>query len=368
MEKPTIRPRSKPSQPFGALYDLRVDAGMVIQNDQNKHILDMLDRLIVLARNLKASSSTPKEKASQTQRLSSFQRAKDSISSYSNKIISGNQAQHDIPGVGKGIATRIDEFIRTGTLKELVEGEDPETRAVLELCTVTGIGEVKAASLVRDHGIMSVADLRHAYKTGKIKVTTNQLTNHIVVGLKYYDDLTLRMPWAEADQIAGIIKGTVNALDPLLIVTVCGSYRRQRETCGDIDVLVSNPRGVTDDSTLGSIVAALETDGLLVGHLTHDGKTKYMGVCQLPGRPGRRIDIRYIDHNSLGAATLYFTGSGKFNKIMRYRANDRGYTLNEYGLFTYVNRVKGSQIPAPREEDIFSILGFVYLPPVDREF
>jgi len=84
---------------------------------------------------------------------------------------------------------------------------------------------------------------------------------------------------------------------------------------------------------------------------------------------GRRIDIRFVEHSSLGAAMLYFTGSGKFNKIMRYHANTRGFTLNEYGLYTYVNGIKGdSPIPAKTEQDIFKILGFVYLKPTEREF
>ncbi len=75
-----------------------------------------------------------------------------------------------------------------------------------------------------------------------------------------------------------------------------------------------------DDTTysrLPDIVKALEDSKLLVAHLTAKGKTKYMGVCKLPV-PGRRIDIRYVVYPSLGAAVLYFTGSGKFNKIMRY--------------------------------------------------
>ena len=131
--------------------------------------------------------------------------------------------------------------------------------------------------------------------------------------------------------------------------------------------MVADPR--VSGLTLPDIVTAVEESGILVGHLTSKGQTKYMGVCRGPSGVGRRIDIRLVDHNSLGAAMLYFTGSGKFNKIMRYHANTRGYTLNEYGLYTYVNGVKGADpIPAKSEEDIFSTLGFVYLAPTQREF
>jgi DNA polymerase/3'-5' exonuclease PolX len=83
---------------------------------------------------------------------------------------------------------------------------------------------------------------------------------------------------------------------------------------------------------------------------------------------GRRIDIRLVNYKSLGAAILYFTGSGKFNKLMRLRANQRGYTLNEYGLYHYDNEIKGEMIPTHTEEDVFKILGFLYLEPEQREF
>jgi DNA polymerase/3'-5' exonuclease PolX len=94
-----------------------------------------------------------------------------------------------------------------------------------------------------------------------------------------------------------------------------------------------------------------------------------MGICKLSSEHvGRRIDIRFVTYPSYGAAMLYFTGSGKFNKIMRYHANQRGYTLNEYGLFHYVNDIKGAQVHTYTEQDIFRILNFVYLKPEEREF
>lgn len=349
------------------MYDLRNDAGMVVQNDQNQGIIDMLSRLIIVTTNLKAAAKDKVSKANQARRLASFIKARDAISSYPTKIISGSHAKRNIDGVGQGIAERIDEFLITGTLKELVENEDPYTRAVKELCGITGIGEVKAQQLITEYGITSVQQLREAYQQGRITVSKGQLNHHIAVGLEYYDDLKQRMPWSEADAIANIISDNITAMDPELVVNVCGSYRRHSPTCGDIDVLVSHPRDKPD--MLKHVVSVLEEIGLLVGHLTHDGKTKYMGVCKLrPNSVGRRIDIRYINYGSLGAALLYFTGSGKFNKIMRFRANERGYTLNEYGLYHYVNGVKGAQIDTPDERNIFKILGFKYLDPTEREF
>jgi DNA polymerase/3'-5' exonuclease PolX len=127
---------------------------------------------------------------------------------------------------------------------------------------------------------------------------------------------------------------------------------------------------------LPKLVELMEREGLLVGHLTSHGNTKYMGVCRADANagsnvnenPGRRIDIRFVPYDSMGAAILYFTGSGTFNKLMRFRANQRGYTLNEYGLFHYNNGIKGEQVPTPTEQDVFSILRFLYLEPELRDF
>lgn len=352
------------------LLDLRNDAGLISSQEQNKPILDMLDQLITLTKSVRASA-TGQAKSNHGRRLNSFIRARDAIASYDHVITSGKQAQRDIEGVGKGIATRIDEFLKTGTLQELEQTIDEHSRVIMELCTVTGIGEVKAEYFFNEYGIRSIDDLFKAYKNGILSVKKNQLTHHILVGMEFYYDLQLRMPWDEADEIAERITDIINMVNPTYIVNVCGSYRRHKSTCGDLDVLISNPL-IEDESQISNelpdIVNTLESNGILVGHLTNKGKTKYMGVCRLPGKPGRRIDIRFVTYPSLGAATLYFTGSGKFNKIMRYRANQRGYTLNEYGLYEYINNVKGKQMYAPTEEDIFKILNFVYLTPEEREF
>jgi DNA polymerase/3'-5' exonuclease PolX len=349
------------------IIDLRKYAGNSTL-DLNTRIIDILDRLIEYTIQLKASSSGS-DKTSHQRRIASFIRARDAIKDYPKVITKGSQAQKEIEGVGKGIATRIQEFLDTGTLVELEKSITDEARIVTELTQITGIGEVKALSLIKDYGVTSVDDLISKYHKGIINVAKNQLTHHMEVGIRYYHDLRLRMQWKEADAIAKKLTDLISHFDPSLLVTVCGSYRRQKDTCGDIDVLITH-RSITDDdkTPLPDIVTYLEKEGLLIGHLTSKGQTKYMGICRGTSDIGRRIDIRFVSYDSMGAATLYFTGSGKFNKIMRYHANTRGYTLNEYGLYRYINNVKGEKVSAPTEQDIFRILRFVYLDPTQREF
>ena len=260
------------------LYDLRKSAGVGDSLDSNSGVVEMLDRLITHTIGVKAAA-TGKDKANHQRRINSFIRARDAIKDYGKPIQSGSQAQKEIAGVGKGIADRIKEWLQTGTLKELDAAVTPEAKLIMELTEITGIGEVKAKSLIQDHGVTSVDDLISKYRNGKLKIATNQLTHHIAVGLDYYHDLKQRMSWTEADQIAKAITGTIAELNPDLIVKVCGSYRRHKQTCGDLDVLVTIPEacsgGSSSESPLPSIVTALEEAGILVGHLTSKGKTKY---------------------------------------------------------------------------------------------
>ena len=363
------------------LYDLRKDAGLEfkLKEDLNAGILTMLNSLIDVTVALKAVAE-PKDRTALSHRITSFMKGRDAIRGYQSEINSGIQARQNIPGVGEGIAKRIDEYLKTGTLQEIEKAISPEAKIIMELTTVTGIGDVKARQLMDTYKVTSVQDLIDKYTLGQIKVATNQLTHHIVVGLTYYNDLKLRMSWDEADKISTMVKRLVQGYDKDLLVTVCGSYRRKKQTCGDIDVLITHPFIKTDDdagtsTVLPKLVELMEREGLLVGHLTSHGNTKYMGVCRLGSgtgsgepAPGRRIDIRFVPYDSMGAAILYFTGSGTFNKLMRFRANQRGYTLNEYGLFHYNNGVKGEQVPTPTEQDVFSILRFIHLEPELRDF
>lgn len=339
------------------------------ENFENEDCLNMLNKLIEMYNAIKLLSDK-KDKPALTFKINSFLKAKDAIEAHDKQIISGQQAKLDVPGIGEGIANRIDEFKKTGTLKEFSKALENSLKSkvetLLELTKVSGIGEVKALSLINNFNVTSVEDLIFKYKTNQISICTNQLTHHISVGLQFYHDLQLRMPWAEADKIATLIKSKILNYDENIIIEVCGSYRRNKETCGDIDILIS--KKILSDKTLINVVKILQDFKILKGNLTENGDTKYMGIVQLEGCPGRRIDIRCVDYESMGAAILYFTGSGKFNKIMRFKANQQGYTLNEYGLFHFKNNEKGSKLYTPTEEDIFKVLNFKYLKPNERDF
>lgn len=359
------------------LCDLRAEGGLLHALNCNEKITTVFQHLIDVTKQLKASTTDKSEKTKQGYRITSFQNALNLIRGHPTPIASGREAAA-MKGIGKGISARIDEILSSGTLVELEEtmdALDPATKIVTELCQITGIGEVKARSLHEKFGVTSIDDLIMKYKSGKIKVAKNELTHHIAVGLEFFHDLQHRIPWKEVDQIRQILDELVTEINPKLKITVCGSYRRHRPDCGDIDVLLTHDDVLTElqlesgPDHLGSVVNALTEAGLIVGHLTEHGRTKFMGVCQLESDlPGRRIDIRFVAMNQKPAAMLYFTGSGSFNKIMRYKANERGYTINEYGIYTYLNGIKGDLVEVHSEEDIFKVINCVYLDPTKRDF
>ena len=161
-----------------------------------------------------------------------------------------------------------------------------------------------------------------------------------------------------------VINQSFRNLFPDIKLEIVGSYRRGELSSGDIDVLVQNTNGVSIDT----IVSTLKEFNIISGDLAQ-GKSKYLGLFHLPNANTRRLDILIIDPESWGSALMYFTGSQRFNILMRQRAIDLNMRLNEYGLFQKVELntvIEYKKIPTNSEEDIFNLLRVKYLTPAER--
>ncbi len=283
------------------------------------------------------------------------------IKNHTEEITSGDYAIKNIKGIGKGIAKRIDEILKTGTLTEL-KANNSNISSIDELLTVTGIGPTRAKQLVKE-GITNVQDLIQQVNDGKIKVT-----HHIKLGLQYYVDLKHRIPREEISNMKKVLQKQIKSIDSNLIFEICGSYRRGVKTSGDIDLLVSNPKYVNNISKqkyLQKIVKKLKETGFIIDSLTSDGAKKYMGICKIESSPyGRRIDIRCVDYSAYYTGLLYFTGSKNFNIIIRNKALELGYSLNEYSL---TNKEDEKKIILKSEKELFDILHIDYVKPTDRD-
>ena len=295
----------------------------------------------------------------------------------------------DIPGIGKGTIEKINEILANGHLKNLEKkpinnknslNEDTTNKNTKiiqkQLEEVTGIGPVKAKKLIKDGYTLEI--LRNKFQTN-FSSLKDILTHHQILGIKYYDDLSNRIPYLEITFVDKYLQKIVANLNQTLFGKdiychqICGSFRRQAKTSGDIDVLFYNK--FKDDNKLDSqffrsVMLKLIEDNFLKDHLTDPNKvsTKYMGFCKLHRKKFcRRIDMRCINHSSLPAAQLYFTGSGDFNKNMRTFALKKGFTLNEYGIFKLTdNKLKGDQVMVSSENDIFNLLGIDFVEPKNR--
>ena len=307
-------------------------------------------------------------------KIRNFNKALLLIKDYPNEIKSGNDLK-EIKGIGKGTISRIDEIIDSGTLKEIdtsINQNSHKQNTINDLETITGIGPSKAKDLFKKGFTLEKLLTEFDNKESSIY---NELTHHQLLGLKYYEDLKEKIPRNEIQKIEKKLIKFISDINPKLEIVICGSYRRGKLSSGDIDMLVLHPELKTEEEIknneinyLNLIVLKLTNKKLLVDNLTEKGETKYMGFCKNSSKSkARRIDIRFIPYNSKGAAMLYFTGSGNFNKEMRTEALKRKYTINEYGIYKLKSKKqKGELVLTKTEKDIFDLVGMEYLDPKDR--
>lgn len=365
---------------------LKNDNGALVP--ENNKIIEMLkDMVLKLKYNMEQSTDNNDKKILKF-KINQFQKAIYGIKKYDQEITSGAQAQKNVEFVGKGIASRIDEFMSKGKLKELkgldkikkdIVKSDKRQFKINALESVTGIGPVKAKELVTQYGIKSVNELRNAVEKGKISVT-----HHTMIGLKYYEDFLERIPRKKVSKFEKKIRNILTTkFGNDYIMTVTGSYRRGKDTCGDIDILMTNSNATTTEKMdkeygtfLPRLLEILHQKGILIDDLTSLGSSKYMGVGKLePNDKARRIDIRFVPYNSYYPALLYFTGSKDFNIMMRNYAIEQGYLLSEYGLYKNPDRkkkltskelVSKNKLVFNSEQEIFKALGMDYIPPHER--
>ncbi|KAI3352864.1 hypothetical protein L3Q82_019432, partial [Scortum barcoo] len=325
-------------------------------NNFNKHITDKLE---VLAKAYTHQGDK--------WRALGYSKAVNALKSY-HKPITSYQEACQIPGIGKRMADKIDEIMESGHLRKL--DHIGEAVPILELFSnIWGAG-AKTAQLWYQQGFRTLEDI----------CTKAHLSNTQKIGLKYYDDFLDRMPREEAAAIEKVVRDVVQALDPQLVAIACGSYRRGKATCGDVDVLVSHPDGKSHKGVFSKVLQSLHDSGFLtddlVSHEENGEQKKYMGVCCLPG-PGhrhRRLDIIVAPYNEFACALVYFTGSAHFNRSMRALAKTKNMSLSEHSLNKDVVRqgslkvYGGSPLSTPTEKDVFSLLGVPYRLPHERDW
>tara|TARA_Y100000748_G_C15501092_1_gene490119 strand:- start:273 stop:3596 length:3324 start_codon:yes stop_codon:yes gene_type:complete len=288
-------------------------------------------------------------------RARAYQKAAEAIIMYQKPITSLDEIK-DLPGIGKTMLEKLKELDDTGSIKKLVA---MRANPMNIFTKIYGVGPAKAKALVKK-GITTLEQLRE---------NEDELNSSQKLGLQYYDDLELRIPRTEIQAFEKIFKeqftfGETAEADGADF-RIVGSYRRGVKSSGDIDVIITNNN---KPSILKQYVDKLQKTGIIL-HKLAEGKTKCLVIGRLEeGKPARRLDFLYSPPSEYAFATLYFTGSALFNTVMRQRALDMNYTLNEHGFHTMVKGKKGKAIDQEfkTEQDIFDFLNMEYKRPEER--
>ncbi len=312
-----------------------------------------------------------------TYRLKQIKNVLYTITKFPKKITLSNIDElAELPGVGKGSIDRVKEIIQKGKLEEIANFKDTKDENMIlleELESIVGVGRAHALELIKE-GVKSVKDLKKKIEKNQIEVN-----DKIKLGVKYHGIFKGDIPREEIDKVYKIIESLIKKMNKKYklddtnkyIFEICGSYRREKSTSGDIDVLVSKIGTSTEIQEeinhLELLVKMLKNNiktnddkPLLVDDMTDKNfETKYMGFAQYKENPFRRIDIRFIPYDSYFSALLYFTGSADLNVKMRKIAKTFKLKLSEYGLF----KEDGTKLPITSEYDVFKILKLEYLPP-----
>jgi len=288
-------------------------------------------------------------------KIRAYRNASETIAHSTGRLASCSDAElRAMPGIGKDLAAKIREVAETGEVKyhrELLE-EFPPT--ILDLLHLQGVGPKTVALLYTELGVKTIEELETACKDGRVRAVKG-------LGLKK-EQLILRacaersrnagrhlLP--EASETAALLVEYLRTACPTVVFDCVGSIRRGAETSGDIDILATG----TDPN-----VMPMFTTYTLVERVLGQGDTK--SSVGLVG--GIQADLRLVPEESRGAAMQYFTGSKAPNIAVRDRAIQRGFKLNEYGLF----RVEDATRVAGRTEgEIYEALGLDEIPPELRE-
>jgi DNA polymerase/3'-5' exonuclease PolX len=314
----------------------------------NEHITDELEKIL----DFHSNENNVFESLAYRKAISQIKNAKEKISSCDQL--------KKYKYLGKSIGNKIKEILLTGKLKKTEYLNNDEKNKTIKLLTsIWGVGMSQANNLYRK-GIRSISDLRN---------NEHYLQPNQILGLKYFEDLQLRIPRNEIEDILNEIQKSLFEILPENVVHIelAGSYRRGKETCGDIDILITR----NDDDNIFGVVKSL-VESLMRKRLIQEilsinesfSRSQFMGIIKYQNFPNRRIDIKMYKKENFAFALLYFTGSAYFNRSMRLFARKIGYHLSDFHLVSDLDK---KIIIFKTEREIFEFLGVDYKEPSERE-
>ena len=269
------------------------------------------------------------------------------------RVRSGVKHLTDIPGIGEDLAEKITDIVTTGELPLRKQLAAKLPAGLLDLLRIPGLGPKRVKLLYKKLKVKSAADLAKVLDAGKVQKLKGfgpKIEEKMRAGLGQAQVTERRMLLNEAETQANAIVAHVKAGGGVQQIEVAGSYRRRRETIGDLDILVTSGDGAR-------VMDRFVTYGE-VAELISKGETR--STVKLRG--GLQVDLRAVEPAAYGAALQYFTGSKAHNVELRQVAQGKKLKLNEYGLFRGTRRIAGET-----EAEIYEALGLDWIPPELRE-
>ncbi len=292
-------------------------------------------------------------------RVNSYRRASTLISELPEDIEelyrSGKLSR--LPGIGSSTLLKIEEFLRTGTVKKYEDLRKRVPEDLLELMDVSGIGPKTLKTAYEKLGVRTKDDFIRVLKDGSLAKLPGfgpKKVEKILKGIELWESVQERIPLIEAYPMAQDVLEYMRGEESIREISVAGSLRRMKETIGDIDILVSAER--KDWRKIHEhFVKYPEVDKILA-----KGETKSSVVL----KNGRQVDLRTVEPISWGAALQYFTGSKQHNVRVRDIAKEKGLKVNEYGVFKADTE---ERLGGEREEEVYELVGMEWIPPEIRE-
>jgi DNA polymerase (family 10) len=308
---------------------------------RNAEVADLLERIALM---LEASGEEERFK------VVAYRRAANSVRNLERDIeeVWKKGELTELQYVGEGIAKKIDEYMKTGKLRYLEELERKVPKGAPELMKVQGIGPKTAFKLASRFGIRSVSELSVALKEGRLDdVFGESVRASLLKAIERLESYEKRMLLPEAEAHFEAVSRYFESRG--VSVGMAGSLRRGKSTVGDLDILCTDGRAT-------ALLASFDR----VGQVLESGPKR----TSVRLRDGVQVDVRVFDAEEYGAAMMYFTGSKDHNIALRNMAIEKGWKLNEYGLFDVKT---GERVAGRSEEEVYAKLGLQYIPPELRE-
>ncbi|MBI3679332.1 MAG: DNA polymerase/3'-5' exonuclease PolX [Acidobacteria bacterium] len=293
-------------------------------------------------------------------RIRSYRNGASAIEGYPERIedILKDAARSvtQIPGIGKGLASALEEIAQRGSFERRDQMLERYPPTALEMLKIQGLGP-KSIRLIWEHFRVSTIDgLERLCREQKLRTLPRmgaKLEEKVLRSIAQYRQSAGRFLLHFAESVARELAEYFGQIHGVEKVTAAGSFRRGKETVGDLDILITGPG------------AAEALDRFVRHPRVHEvlGKGENKASARM-GLEGLQVDVRALPEESFGAALQYFTGSKEHNIGLRNRALKMGYTLSEYGLFRLEDE---KRVAGKSEEEIYTTLGLEWIPPELRE-